>query len=142
MALDTHHTHRRILVVDDHLELAENIAEILDDAGYATAVAASAEAALARVPSDRFDALVTDFRLPGLSGADLLCALTERGLGLPAVVMSAYTDPVTIATARSAGAQAVLPKPIDIAGLLQALSDILRTGADAAVVGRPLAQPD
>ena len=135
MALATHpQNHRRILVVDDHIELAENIAEILDAAGYATAVAASAEAALARMPSDSFDALVTDYRLPGLSGADLLSALTRQGIALPAVVMSAYTDPDTIATARSAGAHAVLAKPIDIEGLLRALSEILRAGADAVGV--------
>ncbi|MCG5051958.1 MAG: response regulator [Myxococcales bacterium] len=123
---------RRILVVDDHVELAENIAEILDGEGYTTAVAESAEAALACVPAARFDALITDYRLPGLSGADLISTLMQQGRSLPAVVMSAYTDPHTIALARSAGARLVLPKPVDIESLLTALRDILRTGADAA----------
>lgn len=132
--MHTHSLHTRILVVDDHVELAENIAEILDGVGYTTVVAESAEAALARLPALRVDVLITDYKLPGLSGAELLYALAQKGELVPAVVMSAYTDAQTVAAARSAGACAVIAKPVDIAGLLAALQEILRTGVDAAVV--------
>ncbi len=132
--MHAHCLHTRILVIDDHVELAENIAEILDGVGYTTIVAESAEAALARLPSLGVDVLITDYKLPGLSGAELLYALAQQGARVPAVVMSAYTDAQTVATARSAGACAVIAKPVDIAALLAALQDILRTGADAALV--------
>lgn len=125
-------SHRRILVVDDHTELAENLAEILDGEGYRSAVAESAEAALACMPGDEFHALITDFRLPGKSGPELITALHELGYVFPALVMSAFTDPQTIAQARDAGANAVLPKPVDIEALLAALHDVLEAGADAA----------
>lgn len=126
---------QRILVVDDHIELAENIAEILDGAGYLTAVAESAEAASACMPGTRFDLLITDYKLPGLSGSDLVRALAQQGSTTPAVVMSAYTDVQTVTTALGAGACVVLAKPVDIEALLKALREILATGADAALVG-------
>ncbi|MDX2019553.1 MAG: response regulator [Deltaproteobacteria bacterium] len=127
-------SHRRILVVDDHTELAENLAEILDGEGYLAAVAESAEAALARVPVDEFHALITDFRLPGKSGPELITALHQLGYGFPSLVVSAFTDPQTIAQAHEAGANAVLPKPVDIKALLAALQQVLETGADAALI--------
>ena len=123
---------QRILVVDDHIEFAENIAEILDGAGYFTAVAESAEAVLACVPAMRFDLLITDYKLPGLTGAELVRALAQQGSNAPSVVMSAYTDAHTVAIARTAGACFVIAKPVDIAALLAALHDILRTAPDVA----------
>jgi CheY-like chemotaxis protein len=126
--------HPRILVVDDHVELAENIAEILDGQGYYTEVAESAEQALACLPKQAFDALITDFRLPGLNGAELISAVHQRGNSLPCLVMSAFTDQDTVERARTAGAGVVLPKPVNIQALLVALHQILETGADAAVV--------
>jgi CheY-like chemotaxis protein len=81
-------------------------------------VALSAEQALDTVESDEFHGLVTDFRLPGLNGAQLIDELRRRGRGIPAVVMSAYSDDQTVAVARAAGAIAVLAKPVGIAQLL------------------------
>jgi len=124
----------RILVVDDHVELAENIAEILDGQGYYTEVAESAEQALACLPKQAFDALITDFRLPGLNGAELIAAVHQHGNTLPCLVMSAFTDQETVEQARTAGAGVVLPKPVNIQALLVALHQILETGADAALV--------
>lgn len=109
----------KILVVDDHVDLAENVAEILEGMGYVTVVVTSAEAALARLLHDDVAALITDYRLPGRSGAQLIRELRQRGRAIPAVVMSAYTDDDTIAEARSAGALAVLAKPLELDRLVQ-----------------------
>jgi DNA-binding NtrC family response regulator len=115
---------RRVLVVDDHLDLAENIAEILEGAGFRTAVAGSAEEALERLESGDIAALITDFRLPGRSGAELIAELRRRGSSLPAVVMSAYTDDDTIASARQAGATEVLSKPVEIPRLMSLVNTL------------------
>jgi two-component system, response regulator PdtaR len=116
---------RKILVVDDHVDLAENIAEILSGAGYQTATADSAEAALVQLDREPFAAVITDYRLPGLSGAQLITEVRRRGLGIPAVVMSAYTDDDTIEIARTAGAMDVLAKPVSVPrlfGLIESLA--------------------
>jgi DNA-binding NtrC family response regulator len=86
----------KILIVDDHVDLADNLAEILENAGYQTVVADSAEAALDRLERNDVAALITDYRLPGLNGAELIVELRRRGLTIPAVVMSAFTDDRTI----------------------------------------------
>jgi len=103
---------RSVLIIDDNIGLAENIAEILELDGFVTAVAASAEEALPKARETTPDVVVTDYRLPGANGASLVRQLRTLGLQVHAVVISAYTDDRTIADARDAGATFV-PKPVD-----------------------------
>jgi DNA-binding NtrC family response regulator len=104
---------RRILIIDDNVGLAENIAEILAMEGHVTDVAASAEEALSKVVPANPDVVVTDYRLPDDNGANLVRQIRHRGLHVLAVVISAYTDDRTVEDARSAGA-AFVPKPVDL----------------------------
>jgi len=114
----------KILVVDDHVELAENLAEILVGAGYEAVIADSAEAALVRLGAGDVGAVITDFRLPGQSGADLITAMRRSGSDVPAVVMSAYTDPRTVQVSEEAGAIGVLPKPLDLAAFMKLVASL------------------
>jgi len=122
-----------ILVVDDHVALAENLAEILGDVGFQTTWADSAEAALLAIERGGIAALITDYRLPGLSGAQLIAEMRRRGVGIPAVVMSAHTDPETIGQAEAAGALEVFPKPVDMGHLIALVEEIGR-GETAVLV--------
>ena len=115
-------TSRRVLIVDDNVDLAENIAEILQIDGHVTEVAASAEAALLAVELGP-DVVVTDYRLPGISGAEFLTRLQRQGFRVVAVVISAYTDDDTVKEARDAGAT-FMAKPIDF----ELLSRVIRDG--------------
>lgn len=112
----------RVLIIDDNVSLAENIAEILQIDGYLTEVAASAEEALSKVGPVAPDIVVTDYRLPNTNGANLLRRLRAMGLRVHAIVISGHTDERTIADARSAGATFV-PKPVDFEVLGRALGD-------------------
>jgi len=114
---------RYVLIVDDNLELAENIAEILQLEGLSAEVVASAEDALARTAESAPRAIVTDYRLPGMNGAQLLRTLARAGVQARAVVISAYTDSSTMRDAEDAGA-AFVPKPLDFETLL----DLVRVG--------------
>ena len=108
-------TRARVVIVDDNLELAENIAEILSFDGYASEVFGSAEEALPAV-SEGIAIVVTDYRLPGMTGAELVKLIREQHKQLHAVVISAYTDERTMRAAREAGAR-FLPKPVDFVWL-------------------------
>lgn|GEM_PF-617608 len=108
----------KILVVDDHVDLAENLAEILDGAGYQAVIATSAEAGLARMAAGDVIALITDFRLPGMNGAQLIAEVRKKGYRVPAIVMSAFTDDETIDISRAAGAADVLSKPVHLERLM------------------------
>jgi DNA-binding response OmpR family regulator len=107
----------RILVVDDNIPLAENLAEVLEISGYQTFVARSAEDALDIVDSG-VGALITDFRMPNKNGAELITEIRRRGSRIPALVMSGHSDDEMTSACTNAGALDVLPKPIVVERLL------------------------
>ena len=104
-------TGARVLIVDDNVGLAENIAEILGIDGHTTVLAASAEALAMAFASDP-EVIVTDYRLPGINGADLVKQFRKMRTPVCAVVISAYTDERTMREAKDAGAKFVA-KPVD-----------------------------
>jgi DNA-binding response OmpR family regulator len=106
-----------ILVVDDNHDLADNIAEVLALAGLPAAVASSAEEALPKAAAVELSVLITDYRLPGMNGADLVRTVRGRRRDIDAIVMSAFTDERTIADAKAAGAE-FIAKPVDVRELL------------------------
>ncbi|MBX3183475.1 MAG: response regulator [Polyangiaceae bacterium] len=109
----------KLLLVDDHVELAENLAEILESAGATCEVADSAEAALERLAAKPFQGLITDLRLPGSSGVDLIARIRAQGGSLPIVLLSAFATEEVVEQAEAAGAAMVLPKPVDVTRLLE-----------------------
>ena len=123
----------RYLVVDDNRALAENLAEILRDGGAQVVVAYDGIEALGLAETTRFDALVTDMRMPVMSGAVLVQRIRVLDPLLPAIVVSAYTGESDLAEARSEGVLAVLPKPIPIPRLEQLLQVARRDGLVAVV---------
>ncbi len=113
-----------VLIIDDNVELAENIAEILEMEGHVTHVAASAEEALPKAVEHEPDFVVTDYRLPGMSGAEFLRHFLPARATVRAVVISAYTDERTVKEAEDAGATFV-SKPVDF----KLLASLVRDGA-------------
>lgn len=125
---------RRYLIVDDNVAFAENLAEIIVDAGGAEAVVVDAgEKALARVQQERFDALVSDMRMPEMNGAELVHLIRRADPELPAVVVTAYTADNELEAARREGLMAVLPKPVPVARLLELVGRARRNGIVALV---------
>lgn len=111
----------RFLLVDDNRAFADNVAEILRDCGDEVVVCSDAWAAVALATSTRFDGLITDMRMPGMSGAALLRELRRLGCALPAIVISAYTSEEELELARREGPVAVFQKPVPISQLLAEL---------------------
>ena len=105
----------RIWVVDDDRAVRFVLATALRDAGFeVTAFAAAAEAldALQREPAPAL--VVTDVRMPGDSGLQLLDKLKAAQPDLPVIVMSAHTDVASTAGAFRGGAHEFLSKPFDL----------------------------
>jgi DNA-binding NtrC family response regulator len=119
---------RRYLVVDDNLEFAENLAEILRDAGDEVCVAGSGAAALELVRRQRFDAVLTDMRMPLMGGAELVHEIRRIDPGLAALVVTAHVGDDALEAARREGLLAVLPKPVPLARLLELLGLARRDG--------------
>ena len=103
----------RVLVVDDEERMATVVAAALGRAGYDCETAASGEAALAALDARGADALVTDWKMPGMDGLELLRRARERRPGLPVILLTAYgTVPSAVAAMRE-GAFDYVVKPFD-----------------------------
>jgi CheY-like chemotaxis protein len=118
----------RYLVVDDNAAFAENLAEIIADTGHEAVVADSGARALELAASTRFDALVSDMRMPCMSGAELVIRVRQLDPGLPAIIVSAYSCDNDLDRAQHSGLLAVLSKPVPVARLLTLLGGARRNG--------------
>jgi CheY-like chemotaxis protein len=121
------HAAKLVLIVDDEPELADLIADEVRGFGYRTLVANAPSAALALARQAPVDILVTDERMPGMTGRRLVGALARaEGRDVPAILISGYLDGLHQVDERLV---AVLPKPIDF--------DDLRTALERAGHGEP-----
>lgn len=108
-----------VLVVDDNRELADNLAEILTDEGHVARTAYNGEEALAAAEKYHFDFVLTDIRMPGMDGVELISRMHEKRPEATYLLMTAHASDGLLATAASAGiAGAVLSKPLVIDDLL------------------------
>ena len=124
---------RSYLLVDDNAAFAENLAEIIEDGGDRAVVAESGAQALELVAKERFDALVSDMRMPVMNGAELVHQVRQIDAGIPAIVVTAYTADNELEAARKEGLLAVLPKPVPLARLVELLRLARRDGLVALV---------
>jgi len=131
----------RILIVDDHLSMAETVADGLAEHGFeAIAVAAGREAAQRLVEQD-FDALVTDLRMPGVDGLELLKISRADAPARPVIVMTAYSAVESAIDCIRQGAFHYLTKPFKVDELVLFLNRALedsRLRREAASLRRTL----
>jgi two-component system, response regulator PdtaR len=119
---------RHYLIVDDNRAFAENLGEIVRDLGDEVAVAENGEQALSLARDHRFDAIVTDMRMPFMGGAELVHHVRRIDPGVAAIVVTAYVRDGDLDAARREGLLATLPKPVPIARLLELLGTARRDG--------------
>ena len=110
-----------ILLVDDEPAARSALAELLRYEGYRVETAGSAEEALTHTSRDRPDIVLTDLRMPGIGGLELLQRMREADPRASIVVMTAYAAFDSIVAAMKAGAVDYLLKPVDIAELVPLL---------------------
>jgi len=104
----------RVWLVDDDTSIRWVLERALKSAGMAPKAFDAAESALAALRSDTPDVLITDIRMSGQSGLDLLQRIHAVQSDLPVIVMTAYSDLGSAVSAYESGAFEYLPKPFDI----------------------------
>lgn len=119
---------RQYLLVDDNRAFAENLGEIIRDVGAEVTIVESGAEALEKVRHQRFDAMLTDMRMPAMGGAELVHRVRGIDPGLPAIVATAYSGDEDLRIARDEGLLAVLQKPVPLEGLLKLLERARRDG--------------
>lgn len=107
----------KILVVDDHAPNRELIREALTDTAYEISEAVTASEALERLRHHKTDLVITDVRMPGLSGVDLLKRMNKEYPDIVVILMSAFATVASAVEAMKLGAHDFLTQPLNIDGL-------------------------
>ena len=104
-----------VLIVEDEEPIAEALAMIVEDAGYASVVAAHGKAALERARMERPSLVFTDLMMPHMNGQDLIATLREvaaaQGYAPPPIVVMTAASSLR---AQAVGADALLRKPFNL----------------------------
>ena len=118
----------RVLIVDDEEPLVRIATETLEELGYRPVGFTSGSAALDAFRADplAFDAVITDERMPGMSGSTLIREVRGIRAGIPTMLMSGYVGAAVANGAREAGADEVMKKPVSAQELATSLARVLR----------------
>ncbi|MDA0373963.1 MAG: sigma-54 dependent transcriptional regulator [Planctomycetota bacterium] len=115
----------RILIVDDERDLADSCAFFVERSGHSATVVASAEDALERLRQERFDLLVSDIRMPRMSGLSLLEAVRTADPDLEVILMTGFPEVEAAVRAIKLGAFDYIQKPFDECQLMERVEKAL-----------------
>jgi two-component system response regulator MtrA len=115
----------RVLLVEDDPAVRESAALVLERAGMRVVAEADGEAAVRRFSAQRFDLVVLDLMLPGMSGFEV-CRRLRAESGVPVVILTARTDTSDLVTGLELGADDYVTKPLDGAELVARVRAVLR----------------
>ncbi len=119
---------KRVLVADDDDAVCALVIRVLRPVASVTAVA-DGESALAALRAGDFDAIISDYALPGMSGLDFVRHVRAevRSRRVPILMISGHGAERIGGPAREAGADAFLPKPFNLEQLRAAVTELLAT---------------
>ncbi len=103
--------HVKILVADDEAMMRNLLLKILEIEGYKVTLASSATEALEKLRIEKFDLLVSDVKMPGMNGFELLTKVKSEWPDMAVIVMTGYGDAYTVKEALTKGADEYLSKP-------------------------------
>ncbi|ATJ84489.1 nitrogen regulation protein NR(I) [Halomonas beimenensis] len=129
----------RVMVVDDDRAIRWVLERALAQPDLAVECVERADRVLERLLEDPPDVLVTDIRMPGIDGLDLMARVREAHPELPVIVMTAHSDLDSAVASYQGGAFEYLPKPFDVD---EALALVRRAVAHARERQRPVHAPD
>lgn len=111
-----------ILVVDDEGAIRYSISKTLQRVGYQVSAAASGEEALAMLDEHDIDVVLTDIRMPGLTGVELLARIKEKAPDAIVILMTAYASLGTAVESLRLGAHDYLIKPVSSQDIRQSVA--------------------
>jgi DNA-binding NtrC family response regulator len=115
-----------VLVIDDEEDIRESLAEILSLEGYEVTTAESGATAIERAKLARFSLVITDLKMPGMDGIEVLVRLKQLHPGLPVIVATGYASDETASRCRREGAYDYIRKPFDLDDLLRLITQALQ----------------
>jgi DNA-binding response OmpR family regulator len=107
----------RIMIIEDDEEMKSLLKDFLEEEGFETDSVSNGVEALEKLSKDRYALVITDIRMPGLTGLDILPGIRRRKPETPAIVMTAYGSDEVRRRSLERGATAYLAKPISLSQL-------------------------
>lgn len=134
---------KKILVIDDNLEMRENIAEILELASYEVVTAEDGKKGVAAAKSQNPDLIICDVMMPELDGYGVLHILNKspETFGIPFIFLTAKSETTDMRRGMSLGADDYITKPFEEADLLDAVemrlkkSSAMKASSDRTIMG-------
>ncbi len=119
--------HEHILIVDDEQNIIRIAREILEDSGYQVSAHRTGTGALEQFQRqpDKFDLLITDMAMPGMSGVDLARQVMELKPSMPVILCSGHSDMVNRDQALAMGISAYVAKPYFMSEMLRTIRSVL-----------------
>lgn len=114
----------RILLVDDNTIVRDMLVDLVGSLGYHADAAVGGEEALDLFDRGRYDVVLTDLVMPGMSGWEVLAALRQRDPHIPVVIVTG--SPVVGDPRAAQPGVAVLKKPVDVTALDSMIKQMLR----------------
>jgi len=118
----------RVLVVDDEESIRDLCARVLSRAGYTVITAPSGEDAVALLTREAFALVISDIRMPGISGLEVLERAKATYPQIRVVLITGFGTPQMLTRAQQSGADRILTKPFNPMELLAAVREILPSG--------------
>ena len=109
---------KKILIIDDELEICKMVTEFLFDAGYSASYALNGPDGLAMIKRDSPSLVLLDIGMPGMDGIEIMRLIHEQFPVLPVIVLTGHRDTETVKKMVELGASEYLTKPINLETLL------------------------
>jgi|SRR5579864_5209586 len=127
-----------ILIVEDDSPLAMVIAQAFKSEDHVTEIAANGEDALQRLQQSKFDLLILELNLPGISGKEVLTTVRSHDFDLPILILTATDEVAERVACLDAGADDYLTKPFSFSELSARLRAVLRRKKISSHIGDSL----
>jgi two-component system response regulator PilR (NtrC family) len=124
-----------ILVVDDERSMRDFLKILLQKEGYAVTTAHNGENALECLNDQEFSLVITDIRMPGMGGLELLEAVKDHNLEVPVIMITAFASPDDAVLAMKNGAFDYISKPFNVDEIKSVIESATRRNRPAAVTG-------
>jgi len=119
---------KKVLVVDDDLQIRDSLRKVLQAEDYEVVLAADGQEAIDKCNSERIDLLLLDLNLPASSGWDTFETITSLNPLLPIIIITGRPNQHEVAT--WAGVGAVMEKPLDVPKLLRIIAELTAEPAE------------
>jgi DNA-binding NtrC family response regulator len=115
---------KSILIVDDEEIIREFLLEVLGE-DYAISVACDGDEAIEKIKERKFDLIITDLKMPRVSGEEVVRFARQQDPDYQVVVISGYSTLFSVSDSAKSGACAFLSKPFSISDLMKTVSDCI-----------------